>query len=113
MLYPIELLRHCAERHQEPAARQTASMLTTRPAFVMSSVAFLPVGNVHKEGTFRDCGATALPQGLAATVHFAILPNCHLADCNLPVLPKPCKLLKLLGFILHQELARRLLYSLA
>ncbi|WP_455926478.1 hypothetical protein [Pseudomonas putida] len=59
-------------------------MLTTRSPFVMSSVGFFPVGNVYNKGTFRDHGAAALAQGLAATVHFAILPNGHLADCNLP-----------------------------
>lgn len=109
MLYPIELLRHYAERHQEPAARRTASMLTTLPAFVMSSVPFLPVGSIYKKGTFRDRGAAPLAQGMAGTVHFAILPNCHLADCNLPASRKHCKLLKLLGFIRMNELARRLL----
>jgi len=88
-------------------------MLTSRPAFVMSSVAFLPVGKVNAEGTFPDDGADALAQGPAATVHFARLPECHLADCNLPLSPKPCKLLKSLGFIRLSELARRLLYSLA
>ena len=38
MLYPIELLRH--ESTTRDAVRRTACMLTTRPAFVMSPMAF-------------------------------------------------------------------------
>ncbi|WP_157213088.1 hypothetical protein [Pseudomonas sp. M47T1] len=87
-------------------------MLTSRPGFVMSSVGFLPVGNVDEKGTFRDHAASALARQLRTVVHFASLPKCHLADCNLPATLKPCKLLKMLGFIRVSELARGLLYSL-
>ena len=87
-------------------------MLTTLPAFVMSSVVFFLVGMFNKKGTFSDLAAAALGRGLRTIVQFAILPNGHLADCNLRTRAKACKLLKLLGFNRIQKLARGLLYSL-
>lgn len=57
MLYPIELLRH--ESTTRNAVRGTACMLTTCPAFVMSSL-FLSVGNWYcPEGWI---GQTAMPR---------------------------------------------------
>lgn len=67
MLYPIELLRHIGDRKEMRGAR-TACMLTGRPAFVMSSVGFLSVGQRQrrtpdaKSGVIRFHADTLLRQ---------------------------------------------------
>lgn len=50
MLYPIELLRQMATA-VNCAARGTASMLTAKAAFVMSSLGFLSVGQRWRGAT--------------------------------------------------------------
>ncbi|MFW0759437.1 hypothetical protein ACN1C3_32780 [Pseudomonas sp. H11T01] len=69
MLYPIELLRQMATA-KKCAVQGTACMLTAKPAFVMSSVGFLSVGqSEHKTAA-------------SPIVQIASLQNAIIAKCN-------------------------------